>query len=317
MAEAAKQQEEKYKKINERLYQEQRGDDRPFNWAKKLEPLYVELFDTEISLSGSIEREIEPFSFGKPADEAGDEADQVRKLDERTAQKVMAQGKKASVARTLRAKAKFDSRRRINVFENGNISRTYYETADFICKEGEGAGTLLHMSGSVLNYVRDHSDPHIAIKTYLPAELFQPIVQQIEAGKAVNVQASLDCDVFQSEMERALAEPYMTQEYTIEEGSANFCGLNWINVAGTKYNPLPLQHEEDGDEDSHMAILPATADASERLQARLLNELHKTNRFLKNHCLGFRNPSADRFFGTALNVITGFVETEPPCPFCF
>jgi hypothetical protein len=54
MAEDAKQQQEaKYKKINWRLYQEQRGKDRPFNWDKIPEPLYVELFNIEIFLSST------------------------------------------------------------------------------------------------------------------------------------------------------------------------------------------------------------------------------------------------------------------------
>jgi hypothetical protein len=132
----------------------------------------------------------------------------------------------------------------------------------------------------MLDYDRDHSAPYLAIDTYLPAELFQKIALQIEAGKAGEVRASLECDVFQSEMERALAEPGMRQEYTIEEGSINFCGLRWIHVGGTKYNPQPQESDED-DEDHTEKVLPVSADAGQRLQAMLLKELQKTNRSLK------------------------------------
>jgi hypothetical protein len=93
----------------------------------------------------------------------------------------------------------------------------------------------------MLAYDHDHSAPYLAIETYLPSEFFQKIAEQIEAGKFGQVRASLDCDVFQSEMERALSEPWMIQEYTIEEGSFNFCGLKWIHLGGTKYNPQPCE----------------------------------------------------------------------------
>jgi hypothetical protein len=134
----------------------------------------------------------------------------------------------------------------------------------------------------MLNYEREHSAPYLALETYLPTELFQPIVQQIEAGKAREVRASLECDVFQSEMERALAEPWMMQEYTIEEGSINFCGLRGIHVGGTKDNPQPPELDEGDEEDgAHTRVPPVNADAGQQLQAVLVKELQKTNRSLK------------------------------------
>jgi hypothetical protein len=210
MAEDAKQQEEKYKKINWRLYQEQRGKNRPFDWFKMPEPLYVDLFGIEISISTTLEREIEQL-LSVPQAKATDEEERVKEVNERISKQLSTEGRKTSVVRALRAKAKFESNRCINVFENGEISRKSYRTAEFICKEGEGVGCLMHVSGSMLAYDHDHSAPYLAIETYLPSEFFQKIAEQIEAGKFGQVRASLDCDVFQSEMERALSEPWMIQ----------------------------------------------------------------------------------------------------------
>jgi hypothetical protein len=95
------------------------------------------------------------------------------------------------------------------------------------------------------------------------------------------VRVSLECDVFQSEMERALAEPWMVQEYTIEEGSFNFCGLKSVQVGGTKYNSQPqVSDEDDEDRARTEKVLPVSADAGQQLQAMLLKELQKTNRSL-------------------------------------
>jgi hypothetical protein len=178
MAEDTKQQEEKYRKINWRLYQEQRGKDRPFDWAKIPEPLYVELFDIEISHSARFEEENQPSLFAKLQAKATDEEGRVKELSERVAGQLSTEGKKRSVVRALRAKARFESNRFINVFEKGEISRTGYRTAAFVCREGEGIGSLMHVSGSMLDYDRDHFAPYLAIDTYLPSELFHPIAQQ-------------------------------------------------------------------------------------------------------------------------------------------
>jgi len=243
--------------------------------------LYVHLFDIEISLSTTLERENEVLlSF--PDVKATNEKEWLKEVNDRIAKEFSTEGRKNSIVRALRAKAKFESKRHFNLFENGKINRTWYGTAEFVCREGEGVGSLEHVSGSMLDYDRDHSAPYLAINTYLPAELFQRVAQQIEAGKAGEVRASLECDVFQSEMERALAEPWMMQEYTIEEGSINFCGLKWIHVGGTKYNLQPQESDEDDEDRARTEKMPpVSADAGQRLQAMLLKELQKTNHSLK------------------------------------
>ena len=116
----------------------------------------------------------------------------------------------------------------------------------------------MHVSGSVLAYDRDHSAPYLAIETYLPAELFQKIAERIEGGKAGEARASLECDVFQSEMER----------------------LKWIHLGGTKYNPQPQESDEDDEDHARERVLPVSVDAGQ-VQAMLLKELHKTNLSLK------------------------------------
>jgi hypothetical protein len=97
MPEDAKQQEEKYKKINRRLYQEQRGKDRPFNWAKMPEPLYVELFDKEIALITTLKRENEglfpsPFLEAK----ATDEEEQLNEVNKHVVKQLSTEGRKNS-----------------------------------------------------------------------------------------------------------------------------------------------------------------------------------------------------------------------------
>lgn len=119
MTEDAKPLEEKYKKINWRLYQEQRGKDRPFNWAKMPEPLYVDLFDIEVSLSTTLERENEVLLSSFPEAKETDEKERLKEVNECISKQLSTEGRKNSVVRVLRARAKFESKRSFNLFKMG------------------------------------------------------------------------------------------------------------------------------------------------------------------------------------------------------
>src|SRR5215469_2200841 len=238
MTEAKKQSEQTYKKINSRLYQEQRGAGRPFSWAKSSRTLFAGLFDIEIYLTSRFEKKEMPVSS-----EVENSDDAEKRIKEREGQ-FGTKGRTVSVARVLTAKAKFESKRIINVFENGKITRTEYNTADFSCAEGDGVGGIMYVAGEMLKYDLYHSTPYLSIETYLPADIFHKVAQQIETGKAKKVRVNLECDVFQSEVERSRAEPWMRQEYAIDEESLNYCRLGSIAVGGTKYNPLPRESVE-------------------------------------------------------------------------
>ena len=140
----------------------------------------------------------------------------------------------------------------------------------------------MYVAGEMLKYDLHHSTPYLSIETYLPADIFHKVAQQIETGKAKKVRVNLECDVFQSEVERSLAEPWMRQEYTIDEESLNYCRLGSIAVGGTKYNPLPRESVEgDGERARAESVAPLEDDGGHRLQTMLLTELRRTNFSLK------------------------------------
>jgi hypothetical protein len=266
----------RYDKVNSRFYKGEGG--KADESIKMVELLWVRLFDIEVFRTAKIADKDQftktwdaPSIFRKA--ENTDE-EHLAEAGQYAADLVTTEGKDQSIENGFRAKAVFTDRR-INLFKDGQVSKALeYETADFVCREGDGVGSLTHVN--MLEYERDHAEPFLRIQTYLPGDILLPILRDIEGGQDAEVHATLQCDVFQSNIDRSFAEPWMTQHYTIEEGSQNFCGIRALYVTGQKHALQPPEDDLTG-ADKRSPIPPD----ARRLPALLVEELRKTNRTLK------------------------------------
>jgi hypothetical protein len=282
---------EKYIKRNPRLYQEPYKDGKPFNWFKQPRYLDMQLFDLQhivaVSLEGEgdisaemdmMERQREIADLVKPESSNIDD-ETFKELRNHAAKTVATEGKKTKVSSAIKARAVFPDRT-INIFEDGQISKARFRTAEFICKEGGNLGYMAHNAGDMLNYDRYHNAPYISIETYLPSELFQSLLQQIKEEKVTEAHAYVQVDVFQSEVERSLAEPWMQQDYTIEaESYDNYCGIVSIRLNTKQYLPSP--RDEYIEDDTEPVPQQQTATPEIQLMTLLVGELRHTNKILK------------------------------------
>ncbi len=281
----------KYIKKNPRLYQEPYNDEKPFNWFKEPRYLDAQLFELQhvvgVSLEGEgdisaelemMKRQREIADLVKPEPSNIDD-ETFNELRDYAAKKVATEGKKTKVSSIIKARAVFPDRT-INLFEDGQINKARFKSAEFICKEGNGLGCMAHNAGDMLNYDRFHSSPYISIETYLPAELFQSLLQQIKEEKVTEAHVYLQVDVFQSEVERSLAEPWMPQDYTIEaESYDNYCGIASMRLGNKPY----LQSPRDEWVEDDSAPLPQQQQTTPEIQLMtlLVSELRRTNKMLK------------------------------------
>lgn len=270
----------KLEKVNERLYREiEKGEGRPLNWSQCLENLFIKLYDVEPICNFSFENNEEDKI------QSAEEEDALKKLNEYIIRQVSTERKLKKLKRRIEAKVVLENRS-INLIEDdGTISFSDgFRVADFTCHEGDGVGSLIHMDESMLEYCKEHSKPFICIETYLPNELFEKLWSEIAEQNFSGLSALVKVDVYQSEMERSLAEPWMHQEYTIEKGSyKNFCGLESISVNGKKILPQPK--DEDWFENEDMGDIQNFSQDNDNKnilsQKDFLLEIRKTNKLIK------------------------------------
>ena len=113
-------------------------------------------------------------------------------------------------------------------------------------------GWLIHEAGDALNYGHPR-EPHLTLELHIPEQKFDQVWQRLMTSKDIGrAYLHVNVEVFQSEVERALAEPYHHQKYYIERES-----LNWaFPVAfGVVTNPVVSDtkaedfDEQDDDDD--------------------------------------------------------------------
>jgi hypothetical protein len=269
---------DKYVKVNPYCYKEQRGDERPFDWFKHPEILFVRLYDIKHILSVSLDGEVEPLDDSHATID-GESWKLVRDNSKRI---LGTEGKEKKVRNGIQAEAVIEDGI-INLFENGQIVGPRFDTVDFTCSEGDGVGFLAHNAGAILNYDRFHNKPYLSVETYLPPELFRPLLQQIEEENITEALVCLKCELFRSEVDRALSEPWMHQDYTIEaESYYNYVGIVWIRVGGKKYVPRPMDDEGlSQNKEATILIAEDRASPEQQIMVHLVNELRRTNKMLK------------------------------------
>jgi hypothetical protein len=91
-------------------------------------------------------------------------------------------------------------------------------------------GVLLHMVGNALRYGMEREEPHLRIELLLPKDVMEYL--WTEAANMLITKATLGVkvEVFQSEVDRSLAEPWHYQIYSIENNSANTAILRHLRL---------------------------------------------------------------------------------------
>lgn len=188
---------EKLKKINDRLFSQPCKDNKSFCWAKHPKRLSMKLIDIRIGVGLSVK---------------GPEA---TALDESCSD---------HFGRYIIANGIIDNREIGIIKNNGDVTpfEGYDQLEIIISSSSIGdvksyAGSLTHNCGESLKW-ENKNKPYLSIQFYVHDVVLKRLCYEISLGIA-EVKLSAYVDVFQSEVEAGLAEPYMKQWYYVEEGS--------------------------------------------------------------------------------------------------
>lgn len=294
---------QKLLKVNHRLCEEEKEAlDRPLNWFKALSSLYVQLYDIRLTQSFGLKGnsnlnltddvkdrlELKRFLQNLKSDDTDCSNTYVEAVEKSILEKVYTEGKEKYSKRSIRATAVLIDRS-INLLKDGETTgyAEHFKATDFVCYEGEGLGSLIHTDDeNGLKYDRNRSEPYLSIETYLPKELFERLWDRLEGNDFSEVSAYVQVDVFQSEMERSLTDPWMHQTYTIESGSYdNYCSLEWICIDGKRkliqpHNTEPLESNVEDDSQDY-SPKKNEEEKSVILQQAFLSEIKRTNKLVK------------------------------------
>ena len=80
----------------------------------------------------------------------------------------------------------------------------------------------------------------------MPQSTFDAAWIAVRNGTASRIDLGIYVAVFQSEVERSLAEPWMFQRYYIEDDSSNVVAFNMLSVAYPKIIRKPVEPNDEG-----------------------------------------------------------------------
>jgi hypothetical protein len=206
----------KLEKVNKGLYVEHwKEGERPFNWFKHPEYLWMTLH--HIKLSAGV---------------AGPGGDSQERL----------------FSRSMIAIGEFERRRDIEVWrpEAGpsrfSSAKVSLRTQPDRSPESELLpGVLIHMVGTALKYGFEEEEPHLQFDLCLPKTLMDQLWAEASTAQVAKATLAVRVEVFQSEVERSLAEPWHHQTYCIENDSANTATFNslWFEKSAAISESLP------------------------------------------------------------------------------
>lgn len=209
-------------KVNERLYHEPYKEGRPFKWAKCLEPLFITLRNVRVSRGLSIERPETSFSRlwkdivgeEKARTLAGDEPEE--KYSERFGWRVTGTGhldERIGLIRkdgTLTGFSEHFDRVDVILWPiPTNVSDTDKERA---------LGSLFY------------DDADLIVELPVPASPLEQLCHELVSGRLSKLTVGVFVDVFQSEVDRSLAEPGMQTYYIEEESISNGAYLSSLDA---------------------------------------------------------------------------------------
>jgi len=210
----------KLEKVNDGLYVEHWKDgSQPFNWFKEPSYLWMTLHDIRLSAQAFVNSD----------------------------------GKEPQFARSIDAVGKLERRRDVEVWQAEAGSSKFSSVKVGLRTDPNTAveltpGVLMHMVGSALNYGSEKEEPHLRFELYLPKALMEQLRTEAANPLVAKVGLAVKVEVFQSEVERSLAEPWHHQTYCIENSSVNVATFNLLRFEQSAAAGEP-QTEEPGESD--------------------------------------------------------------------
>lgn len=213
----------KLEKINTRLYHEPYKDGKPFKWAKHLEFLSIKLTAIRAGLGLSVERPETSISFALDETDSEEETNKNKDTggDDETTEKYS-----ESFGWRITAVGLLDNRR-IGLIKKDGTRTTYgedHDRVDVILKpiaedhKEKAVGALFYNDSEMLKW-EDRSEPYLTLELPVPEIVLEKLCREIVEGRLSELHLGVDVDVFRSEVDRSLAEPWMRQEYYIDQDS--------------------------------------------------------------------------------------------------
>ena len=276
------------KKISDRLYEEPSSSGRSLKWLKLYEPLTVEL--TDVQASESVQLDVKGVGLGdenrirnikgiyahgtlEPRRNIGllDPNEKDLKLYEHVEVSIHAAGWKADAPGTY----EFHERKPPALSDPpawSDVSAVLDEMGQEKSPWNYAIhpGSLAYVADDLLNW-GDRDEPYISLELLVPEEALLTIWNRLANGEQFSkVRLGVYVEVFQSEMERSLSEPYHFQVYYIERGfhfnAAFLSHLTVITEPTAKRSAVPLD-ETSNDVEDHGG---ASRASGERVSARPL-----------------------------------------------
>ena len=240
----------KLEKINDYLYHEPYKEGTAFAWAKCPSFLLITITNIEVGLGLSMERDETSFLFPPRQNQPGDqpsERDAAAEKPSADATDTERFGWQITATGTLK-------KRRIGLIQKDGSVTGYgrtFDTVDLILKSGTdedraaGTGYIFHNGEDLLKWEKQ-SDPYLTLELQVPATALKQLCEQLLAGRLTTLELGVRVEVFQSEVDRGLAEPGMTQEYYIEEDTVyNRVYLSWLQGTQSLWKNLPKETAAD------------------------------------------------------------------------
>jgi hypothetical protein len=206
--------DKKLRKAANDLYLEPYKDGKEFKWRRELESLSLRLSDVTIVNCAVLDSPDHPFT------------EEYREHE----------------WRRLRAVGRADDRAVRLINEDGGIEG-HFDSFDVSInplvdpdmKRPNLPGQIFYVDDEhARSYARRR--PFVAMELYAPWRLLEGVIVDIEKAHYREIQLDVYLNVFQSEVERSLSDPWMQQDYCIEKehrAAAKFHCLSVINVASS------------------------------------------------------------------------------------
>ncbi len=219
--------DKKLTKAADNLYTEPYKDGKDFNWYRELQMLSMDVYDIALLNVSSVDDPKFPLGSDKYEEKRGE---------------------------YLRGVGVFDNRSIHLINEDGEIGpgvdQMEFSIRSLEPDDGKDMphGSMWWQDAEAVRW-EGRRDQHLFMAIYVSPKLFHGIVADIEKRSYESIQLGVYVEVFQSEVERSLAEPWMSQDYCIEEGgmaTTYFQGLSVKNRSPSPHGKsLPKDDEDD------------------------------------------------------------------------
>ena len=222
--------DKKLTKAAENLYTEPYKDGRDFKWYRHPESLHMDVYDINLLSITSVDDPRSSLSGEEYKEERGECLQGVGVFENRSVHLIDSEGTIGPSIDRVEFSIRSFQRERDKEMPHGSM---WWQDAESLRWEGR-------------------RDEYLFMEIYVSPVLFAGMVADIEKQPYTSIQLGVYVECFQSEVERSLAEPYMRQDYCIEEEGTTATYFNSLSVKSRLPSPygksLPKDDLDDQDE---------------------------------------------------------------------